>query len=413
MQRPSRRDLAWLGGAIALGLAVRIAFVAITHHQALAGDEVEYDVEGRLIAAGKWFWTFLPYGIPHASAWKAPGYPAWVGALYSIVGAHPAWVEAIQVALLGPLTIALTWLLGRRLFGPSVGLAAAFVVAVYPLAWQYEARLYSESLATPLTLAAILLFLDRMPSVRRAAAFGVVLAALLLVRPSSGFLLAGAAGAWIIAAGWWRGAALTLLAVAVAVFLIAPWSIRNHHVLGAFVPISMQDAAAYGTFNDTSANDPKFPFAWRPIEPRDAPLFDRRHPLSDARLRSILNSRVRHYISEHPFSVVEAFFWNGISRLWDIRRPAYAVDEVRFEGRSKVLTIAGLAMYYVLAPLALAGLWLSRGRREIVVPLLLTALAASVVFTIDSGTRYRAPLEPVIVVLACSAVARTRYAPAA
>jgi hypothetical protein len=32
------------------------------------------------------------------------------------------------------------------------------------------------------------------------------------------------------------------------------------------------------------------------------------------------------------------------------------------------------------------------------------ALAASVVFTIDAGTRYRAPLEPLIAVLACSAV---------
>jgi hypothetical protein len=43
--------------------------------------------------------------------------------------------------------------------------------------------------------------------------------------------------------------------------------------------------------------------------------------------------------------VPKAFFWNGITRFWDIRRPARALNEVRFEGRSRVLTWVGLVMY--------------------------------------------------------------------
>ena len=56
-------------------------------------------------------------------------------------------------ALLGAATVGLTYLLGRRLFGCPVGLAAALLLAVSPLQVQYsqEARMYM--LATLLGLA--------------------------------------------------------------------------------------------------------------------------------------------------------------------------------------------------------------------------------------------------------------------
>ncbi|MDQ3758330.1 MAG: hypothetical protein M3331_00060 [Actinomycetota bacterium] len=89
-----------------------------------------------------------------------------------------------------------------------------------------------------------------------------------------------------------------------------------------------------------------------------------------------------------------SFFWNGLSRFWDIRRPSLALSETDFDGRSEAVTIAGLAAYYVLLPLALLGLWRLRGRRELLLPILALALAASLVFTIQAGTRYRAPSSP-------------------
>lgn len=101
----------------------------------------------------------------------------------------------------------------------------------------------------------------------------------------------------------------------------------------------------------------------------------------------------------------QAFFWNGLSRLWDVRNPARALDEVPFEGRSEAVTAVGLAMYLPLLALALWALWRLRARRALVLPVLAVALAASVVYTSASGTRYRAPLEPLeplVVALACS-----------
>src|ERR1044072_8917430 len=117
-------------------------------------------------------------------------------------------------------------------------------------------------------------------------------------------------------------------------------------------------------------------------------------PVGDYEYREGLQDAMFDYIEEHPFSVVEAFYWNGLTRFWDVRRPAHARDEVEFEGRSRTVTAIGLIAYYAILPLALFGLWRIRARREIVIPLLLIALAVSIVFTVDASTRYRATREP-------------------
>ncbi|HEX2015890.1 MAG TPA: glycosyltransferase family 39 protein [Solirubrobacteraceae bacterium] len=404
MSFPGDRRERWLlVAAVAVGLAVRLAYVFATRHVALAGDELEYDSEGVLIAHGHLFWTNLPYGILHAGAWKPPGYPAWVGFWYALVGHHPFIVRLAQVPL-GAITIGLSWLLARRLFGPRVAVVAAFTVALYPLAWQYEELLYSEAIATPLTLGVLIVILTGAPSRRRALTCGVLLGLLLLVRPSSVFLIAGALVAWSLAAGWRRGVALSAVATAVALLVVAPWTVRNAVVLHGFVPVALADAAAYGTFNAQSAHDPVWPYAWRPDPPSVADLFNPAHPLSDIDLHARLQDRALSYISAHPGSLPQAFFWNGLSRLWDVRHRSRSLFEVPFEGRSRFVTGLGLDIYYLLLPLALLGLWRARHRRALVFGVLAVALGASIVFTADSGTRYRATLEPLIAVLASGGV---------
>lgn len=196
------RELVLLGLAVVLGLAIRLTYVILTRHYPLAGDAPEYDAEGQLIAQGHLFWTRLPYGILHAGAWKAPGYPAWVGFWYALIGHHPMVVKVLQVPL-GAVTIVLTWLLARRLFGVRVAIVAAFVVAVYPLAWQFEEMLYPESLATPLTLALLILMLTGPLTKRRGVVFGLVLGIALMCAPR--------ASSWCSERSWpgaceWAGA---------------------------------------------------------------------------------------------------------------------------------------------------------------------------------------------------------------
>jgi 4-amino-4-deoxy-L-arabinose transferase-like glycosyltransferase len=405
--RVSQRERRLLVAAIVLGLVIQLAYAFAIRHYQLAGDQIEYDAEGQLIAHGLWFYTRLPYGILHAGAWKAPAYPAWVGLWYALLGHHSVAVKLIQVPF-GAVTIPLTWLLARRLFGPRVATVAAFVVAIYPLAWQYEGLLYPESLATPLYVLLLIVMFTGTPTRRRAIGFGLLVGVALLLRPTTEFLFLGALVAWSLRVGWRRGVLLTVVGVLAAVVVVAPWTIRNAIVMHGFVPISMQDSALYGTFNSVSAHNPVSPYAWRADPEPDAYLFNPAHPLSDVTLRSRLIHNGVSYIEAHPGSLFAAFFWNGLSRLWDVRHQSRALAEVPLEGRSRLVTEIGLDMYYPLLVLALVGLWRARWRRWLTFGVLAIALGASIVFTVDAGTRYRAPLEPLIVVLAVAGALGTR-----
>jgi 4-amino-4-deoxy-L-arabinose transferase-like glycosyltransferase len=403
-----RRELWTVVGLMALGAAVVLIYVLINRPLELRGDMVEYDSEGVFFTQGKLWWTTLPFGVAHEGMWKAPIYPAWVGLWYELWGTSPDTVAIVQALTVAPAAVLLTWLLGRRLFSPAVGLVSAAVVALFPLAWEYYGLLYPEALAVPLTLGVLILVLTCEPSAKIAIWVGALAGLAILTRPTSVYLFAGALAAWVIATGWRRGVALTAIAAALAALVILPWTVRNYIVADGVVPISIQDAAAYGTFNEESANDPKYPYAWR-YQLRDQPDVLEGPPVGDAELRSQLQQEAIDYIEAHPESLVEAFFWNGLSRLWDIRHPGYSVDEAPFEGRSRTLGTIGIALYYPILLLALAGLWRVRRRRELLIPILALALAAAVVFTPDSGTRYRAPFEPLLVVLAASCLVREPF----
>lgn len=395
-------------GAMAAGVLAVLLYVLTTRSHALAGDELFYDESARFWADGDFWWSTTPFGEPHPSAWKPPLYPALVGTLYAIVGEDADRVAIVQ-SLFAAVTVGLTWLFARRLFGPTAAVAAAWVVALFPLAFEYYGLLFPEALAVPLTLFAISMFVEREPTPKRALAVGAVIGLCLLVRPTSAFLFFGVLAAFIVATGWRRGAVLTAVTVVAAVVVVSPWTIRNYVEHDGLIPISVQDGAVYGTFNQESADDN---FTWRAIL-KDPPEFLRNveQEDSEADLRSDMVSFARDNIKDNPEWVPQAFFWNGIVRFWDLRSPSSAIDEVKFQGRSEAFRWVGLFMYYVLVVLAALALWRLRDRRAFVIPVLALAVGASIVFSVLGGTRYRAPLEPLLVIVAASLVASATTRP--
>lgn len=116
-------------------------------------DEVAYLFQARVFASGELmarsvapsgaFWQ--PFVIDHSSGTRfskyPPGWSAWL-ALGVAMGA-PWWVNAAFALL----TVALTYRLAREVFGREVGVAAALLLAISPMALLLNATLMAHSAA--------------------------------------------------------------------------------------------------------------------------------------------------------------------------------------------------------------------------------------------------------------------------
>jgi 4-amino-4-deoxy-L-arabinose transferase-like glycosyltransferase len=249
LTRPERR---WLLAICLVAAAARLGWWLYAHveppsSEVLGGDPWMYWLLGNDIAHGRWYTNHVT-GEP--SAYYPVGFPAVLGGLYW-VGNHVPFVDVDNMALTGMFqivistaTVALTFVVGRRLAGPRAGLIAAAVLAVFPNLVFQVTTIQVETTFIFFTMAALAIIVDHdwstgTPSVRRLVAFGAVLAACGLVRPFSlpvvlGVFLAVLATGW----GWRRAVAVTAVPIAVIVLAFVPWTVRNWVVMDAFVPSS-------------------------------------------------------------------------------------------------------------------------------------------------------------------------------
>lgn len=177
------------------------------------------------------------------TALRAPIYPLFLLAIFSIAGVNYVCVQVAQ-ALLGAVGCWLLFLLGRWVHSNKLGLAAAALYAIYPNAIEYSARLYAENVFFPIFLAFAYLLCRASyeGSVRHGFAAGAAWGASLLTR---GTLLAFPFALPIGIAlsrthrsppsKWFRWILPSVVAAAV---VVAPWAARNYALTGAFVPVS-------------------------------------------------------------------------------------------------------------------------------------------------------------------------------
>ncbi len=88
---------------------------------------------------------------------RAPLYIYLLALLYLVFGSS-LWVGHILGLLLGLASVAMTYRLGHRLFGQSVGLIASAIHALYPIAMYFE----QELLVEPLFLLLLVIALERL-----------------------------------------------------------------------------------------------------------------------------------------------------------------------------------------------------------------------------------------------------------
>jgi 4-amino-4-deoxy-L-arabinose transferase-like glycosyltransferase len=370
-------------------------------------------------------------GTRGPTAYFAPAFPYYL-ALVDIIDGHETRRDGaiqparVSQAVLGTITVALTGLVALELFGPTAGLIALVLAAIYPVLIELTDTIVAENLLTLFVLAAVYAALR----VRRATRTGTrlgwvagagVLTGLATLTHENGLVLLIP-----LIPAVWRGRphltpaslAAPALLLAMTALTILPWTIRNAVVMHHFIPVSDETGITLvGTYNPKSAADPKLPYKWRIYYgiPGERPLIRASSHMTEPQLGARLEHQALHYITDHPFSPFVVAFHNTL-RLFEL--------EGSFAWRASASAIslsdntAGIAIFtfWALCVLALAGAFtrLARSAPKWVwmVPLL---LALTVVLVNVETPRFRAPVDPFLILLAAAGLAtlaaRLRGAP--
>jgi 4-amino-4-deoxy-L-arabinose transferase-like glycosyltransferase len=400
-------------------LVIRVLYTLLVAQDIpVIGDALTYHLLGGNIADGKGFERAPHPQLAPFEGWKPgvptaehpPLFPLLIG-LITKLGATGYLAQKLVLCVVGTVTVAFVGLAGREAAGPTTGLVAAALAAVYPFLWVVDGSLMSETLYGALLAATLWLALRfaRRPSLGLAAGLGalVALAALtrgeaLLLAPLLLVPLAVRAGAA------WRSR-LTLAAVALGAFalVLAPWTIRNLTVFEEPVLISTNGNAVFVGSNCDAVYHGDFIGLWNFNCYGDAPGGDE----SESAL--VYRERGFDYARDHA-GRLPLVMGVRLLRVWDFYRPLQQAAYESLEGRSETASRIGLAFYYPLLLLAAAGAVILRRRGAPLWPLLAFPVMVTITAVLIYGvTRFRFAAEPALCVLAAVALASIPAAVAA
>ena len=253
---------------LTLAAAVRFLLLLLWSPE-LSGDALDYDRLARALIEGRGYVN--AQGEP--TSFRPPLYPAFVAAGYALSGGAVQGVRFLQ-ATLDVGTVALTYLIGRWLFGRGPGLLAALLISVNLGTVAATGRLLSETLFTFLLMATVAvtvrwLWAMREGRVQTVVALGIGIGVLLGAGTLARGILLLYTVPFIVMAIWtrWVGKPASdwvpsapalrkatwgavLVVPLTFVLVLTPWTFRNYRVHGTFVPVTTQlGLMLYASYN--------------------------------------------------------------------------------------------------------------------------------------------------------------------
>jgi 4-amino-4-deoxy-L-arabinose transferase-like glycosyltransferase len=403
--------MARLAVILAGALVLRVLYtVLVADDIPVIGDALTYHLLGTKIADGHGFERALHPQLEPFENWvpgqptaeHPPLFPLLVGTITKL-GATGFLSQKLALCFVGTATVGFVGLAGRELAGSTTGLVAAGIAALYPFLWVVDGSLMSETLYGLLLAATLWLSIRfwRRPSLGLAAGVGALaaLAALtrgeaLLLAPLLLLPLAFRGGA-----GWRERTVFAAVALGAFALVLAPWTIRNLTAFDAPVLISTNGSAVFVGSNCDAVYHGDFIGLWNFNCYGEAPSGDEAEQAAEYRRRGF--DYARDHAGRVPLVMGVRFL-----RVWDLFKPGQQASYEVLEGRSETASRIGLAVYYPLLLLAIAGGVLVRRRRWPLWPLLAFPVMVSITAVLIYGvTRFRFAAEPALCVLAAVAVA--------
>jgi tetratricopeptide (TPR) repeat protein len=423
---PTAGQRVLLGAVLALAAGLRLAHWWVVRDAPFVAwpvmDSLEYH---------RWASRLVAGDAGAGAFFQAPLYPYLLAALYTPFGPRPAVGYLFQSALAVVAVYAL-YRAGRELGGPTLGLAAAALVAACGILVFHDVQLLKESLAASLVAVLLwtLLAAQRTGAASRWALGGLLLGLLAGLRENALLLLplllalpwlsrggapangapASRAPASRAAAG--RAAAASALLLAGTLVALLPWAVRNRLVAGETLLTTYQ-----GGVNFYIGNNPDADGTYRPLVPgKQVPALERSEPVRLAEAatgRRLSAAEVSRYwwrqslawAVREPMAFL-ALQGRKLALFWRFYEQPDAVDYYWLRQLSPPLRLAFVELG-ALCLLAAAGLWLVRGELRRWTPVLLLIAgwtAATVAFFVFS--RYRLPVIPALALLAGVPLAR-------
>ncbi|HZS76935.1 MAG TPA: glycosyltransferase family 39 protein [Ktedonobacteraceae bacterium] len=420
MQRIKSLFPAW--SVFFLAMLVRVLYnVTVARNYTPQHDSLFYQTIGLNLVSEHCF-CLHPY---IATVYRAPLWPFMLSGLSIFFGSND-FVARMLLSLLDSGTCVLVYLFAQDLFGRRIGLLAGLFAAIYPEMFIYTGWLYTETLYTFFLFALCYTLLRLMRKEGGAWSLwlisGILLGLLSLTRPN-GIIVIALVVVWAIIMIWLKllrrrvtlmGIVLTSL---LACILIAPWTIRNYQVSHSFIPVATGDGTvllgAYNSMSLTRSAYPNgFPGTW--INPLVAvpkvaytfPLIDCKPPCEVAREDTFKNAAYQ-WISSHLDYMPRLLLFHFLN-LWvpDTHEADLPVDRFPGQTSSKIVLFMMKTFPILLFVLAAIGLVAQIKRwRELLFIYFMILLTIAQALYFYGSPRFRAPIEPMLIVLAAGAIA--------